>query len=139
MAYKEQISLTLFLILILSAFIYSFAYKLWHPFDYRKIKIEVLNGCGVDDLARDTSRFLRKKGFDVIYFGNAAERQNKTVVVDKLSLEVKWGRIVGRALGVKTISSNIDSTRLVHTVIILGMDYDQVLPKKILNRRLIGF
>jgi len=131
-------SLTLFLILILSAFIFSFAYKVWHPFDYSKIKIEVLNACGIDDLARDTSRFLRKKGFDVTYFGNAAEYQNKTIIVDKLSTDKKWGKIVGRTLGIKTISTHIDSTRLVHVIILLGKDYDYVLPKEILNRRFIG-
>lgn len=135
MARKEYPSLTLFLSLVISVFVFSFAFKVWHPLDYRRIKIEVLNGCGVDDLARDTSRFLRNKGFDVTFFGNAAERQERTVIVDKLSPDKKWGKMVGRALGVETISTNIDSTRLVHVVILLGMDYNRVLPREILNRR----
>jgi len=137
-AKRNNIALTLFLLLTLSAFIFSFTYKFLHPLDFSKIKIEVLNGCGVDDLARDTSRYLRRKGFDVTYFGNAAEHQKKTVIVDKLAPDEKWGRMVGRALGIKSISTSVDSTRLVHIVILLGMDYDQVLPKEILNRRLIG-
>lgn len=139
MVERENTILTLFLLLILSAFIFSFAYKVWHPLDYSRIKIEVLNACGIDDLAKNTSRFLRKKGFDVTYFGNAAEYQNKTIIVDKLSPEKKWGKMVGRTLGIKNISVNIDSTRLVNVVILLGKDYEAILPKQILNRRFIGF
>jgi len=132
---REYSTLSLFLILILSAFLFSFGMKIWRPVDYHQIKIEVLNGCGVNNLARNTTRYLRENGFDVTFYGNARDRIKNTVIVDKLYEKEKWARIVGRALDVDIYTVNIDSTRCVNVIIILGMDYDSVLPKEILNRR----
>ncbi|MCK4525796.1 LytR C-terminal domain-containing protein [candidate division WOR-3 bacterium] len=139
MAKKKQSLLTIFLLVIMSAFIFSFGAKIWRPVDFHLIKITVLNACGVDDLAKNTTIFLRRKGFDVIYFGNAAEHLEKTAIVDKLSPEMKWGKIVGKELGVANITTSIDSTRCINVVVLLGGDYDQTLTKKIFNRRLFGF
>ncbi len=106
--------------------------------DYHRIKVEVLNGCGVQNLANETARFLRKKGFDVTFYGNAAEPQKKTVVVDKLSPDKKWAKKVKSVLGMSRISAQVDSARCINVLVILGMDYNEVLPKEILNGRLIG-
>lgn len=38
---------------------------------YAHICIEVLNGCGIPGMAGKYTDYLRKKGFDVIYTGNA--------------------------------------------------------------------
>ncbi len=34
------------------------------------LKVEVLNGCGKPGLAKEVTDFLRRKGFDVVNFGN---------------------------------------------------------------------
>ena len=138
MADNRNSFLSILLLIVLSGFIFSFAYKIWKPMDYSKIKIAVLNGCGVDDLASDTSKFLRKEGFDVTFFGNAAENQERTVIVDKLTEKKKWASIVGKKLGITNLSYSVDSSRCLNVVIILGNDYKEVLPDEILNRRLIG-
>ena len=131
---------TLSIILILTAgmYILSFGYKITNPVQYKNIKIEVLNGCGVQDLARVTTDYLRKKGFDVINYANAAEEQKRTVVIDRLSPEKKWAKIVAAALDLDLTYAIIDSSLCVHVLVLLGKDYDQVMPKRILiERRLI--
>ncbi len=131
-------SLTVILILSVGVYIFSFSYKITNPVQYKNIKIEVLNGCGVQDLARVTTDYLRKKGFDVINYANAAEEQKRTVVIDRLSPEKKWAKIVASALEVKLTSAIIDSSLCVHVLVLLGKDYDEVMPKRILiERRLI--
>lgn len=130
--------LSIILILFAGLYIFSFGYKIAKPVQYKNIKIEILNGCGVQDLARVTTDYLRKKGFDVINYANAAEEQEKTVVIDRLSPEKKWAKIVAEALDIKLTSAIIDSSLCVHVLILLGKDYDEVLPKRILiERRLI--
>ncbi len=139
MATKKKIPyLSIILILTAGAYIVSYGYKIANPVQYRKIKIEVLNGCGVQDLARVTTDYLREKGFDVINYANAAEEQKKTVVIDRLSLEEKWAKIVASALNVKLTSSIVDSSLCIHVLVLLGKDYKEVMPKKILlERRLL--
>ena len=131
---------TLSIILILTAgmYIFSFGYKITNPVQYKNIKIEVLNGCGVQDLARVTTDYLRKKGFEVINYANAAEEQKRTVVIDRLSPEKKWAKIVAAALDLDLTYAIIDSSLCVHVLVLLGKDYDEVMPKRILiERRLI--
>ena len=135
---KRFPSLTVILILSVGVYIFSFSYKITNPVQYKNIKIEVLNGCGVQDLARVTTDYLRKKGFDVINYANAAEEQKRTVVIDRLSPEKKWAKIVAKALEVKLTSAIVDSSLCVHVLVLLGKDYDEVMPKRILlERRLI--
>jgi hypothetical protein len=135
---KRFPSLTVILILSVGVYIFSFSYKITNPVQYKNIKIEVLNGCGVQDLARVTTDYLRKKGFDVINYANAAEEQKRTVVIDRLSPEKKWAKIVAKALEVNLTSAIVDSSLCVHVLVLLGKDYDEVMPKRILiERRLI--
>jgi hypothetical protein len=128
------------IILILTAGIYtfSFGYKITNPVQYKNIKIEVLNACGIQDLARVTTDYLRSKGFDVINYGNAAEEQQKTVVIDRLSPDKQWANIVAKSLNVKLTSAVVDSSLCIHALVLLGKDYEEVMPKRILmERRLI--
>jgi hypothetical protein len=135
---KKFPALSVILILTAGVYIFSFGYKITNPVQYKKIKIEVLNGCGIQDLARVTTDYLRKKGFDVINYANAAEEQKRTVIIDRLSPEKRWAKIVADALEVKLTSAIIDSSLCVHVLVLLGKDYDEVMPKRILiERRLI--
>lgn len=127
--------LSIILILVAGTYIISFSYKITNPVQYRKIKIEILNGCGVQDLARVTTDYLREKGFDVINYANAAEEQKRTVVIDRLSPEEKWAKIVASALDIELTSAIVDSSLCVHVLVLLGKDYEEVMPKKILMER----
>jgi hypothetical protein len=130
--------LTLSLIFTVSIYIVSFSYKITSPTQYKNIKVEVLNGCGVQNLARITTDYLRSQGFDVINYDNAAEEQIRTAVIDRLSHEKKWAKMVAEALQVDLTSAVIDSNLCIHALVLLGKDYNKVLPEKILSdRRLI--
>ena len=132
---KQFPYLSIILILVAGAYIISFGYKIANPVQYRKIKIEILNGCGVQDLARVTTDYLREIGFDVINYANAAEEQKKTVVIDRLSPEKKWAKIVASALDIDLTSAILDSSLCVHVLVLLGKDYEEVMPKRILMER----
>jgi len=132
---KQFPYLSIILILIAGSYIISFGYKIANPVQYRKIKIEILNGCGVQDLARVTTDYLREKGFDVINYANAAEEQKKTVVIDRLSPEEKWAKIVASALDIDLTSAIVDSSLCVHVLVLLGKDYEEIMPKRILMER----
>ncbi|MEL7374177.1 MAG: LytR C-terminal domain-containing protein [Pseudomonadota bacterium] len=45
------------------------------------IQVEVWNAIGVDGLARETTAFLRSRGFDVVEVGNAEQRDESIVQV----------------------------------------------------------
>ena len=127
--------LSIILILVSGAYIISFGYKIANPVQYRKIKIEILNGCGAQDLARVTTDYLREKGFDVINYANAGEEQKRTVVIDRLSPEEKWAKIVASALNIELTSAIVDSSLCIHVLVLLGKDFEEVMPKKILMER----
>ena len=130
--------LTLSLIFTVGVYIVSLSYKIASPTQYKNIKVEVLNGCGIQNLARITTDYLRSKGFDVINYDNASEEQMRTAVIDRLSPEKKWANMVAEALEVDLTSAVIDSNLCIHALVLLGKDYKNVLPKKILSdRRLI--
>jgi hypothetical protein len=139
-ANKKRFSiLTLMLIIFSGVYIFSFGYKVAIPVNYKNIKVEVLNGCDVQDLARITADYLRRRGFDVINYSNSAEEQKRTAVIDRLSPDKKWAKIVASKLEVELTQAVIDSNLCIHVLVLLGKDYEQVLPKKILiDRRLIG-
>lgn len=103
---------------------------------FLNIKVEVLNGCGVNGLAHKFSNYLRKEGFDVLYVGNA-DRLNytKTLILNRSS-DIKKCNEVIKAL-------KLDKTRMVNrprsgyrvdVSIILGKDYkDLAVYKDVLS------
>jgi hypothetical protein len=59
-------------------------------------------------------------------------------VIDRLSPEKEWAKIVASTLEVELTSAVIDSNLCIHVLVLLGKDYNEVLPQKILtDRRLI--
>jgi hypothetical protein len=91
--------------------------------DASSIRVEVLNAAGQAGLARTATERLRGRGFDVVYFGNApAFGQDSSVVV------ARTGRLddaheVARALGIKSVESQPDSTLLLEVTVVLGSDW----------------
>lgn len=84
--------------------------------------VEVLNATGVDGLARATTRQLRRRGIDVVYFGTAA--------MDTLSetlIAVRRGDTTGAArirdlLGVGRVVVDPDPRLLLDASVLLGHD-----------------
>lgn len=61
------------------------------------IQVGVLNAVGVDGLGRETTAYLRRRGFDVVAVGNAPYREESVVVVRAGTEE--YARRVAAALG----------------------------------------
>ena len=97
-----------------------------HP--NQSTEVEVLNGCGVANLAARTTDFLRSKHFDVVFSGNARNQQYQHTLIilrnEKVESLIKIAN-----------SFNIDYTDITHIqitpdeslcldiTVILGADY----------------
>ncbi|HID96163.1 MAG TPA: LytR family transcriptional regulator [Candidatus Latescibacteria bacterium] len=93
------------------------------------IRVEVLNGCGEDGVARKFTDLLRRKGFDVVNFGNAENFDfMETIVVDRSGSSRKAEK-VARALGVDNCIQQIkmDPYRVEDVLVIIGADFRRLL------------
>lgn len=86
-----------------------------------RIKVEVLNGTSTPGLARKATMFLRDRGFDVVETGNARDKREKTLVLDR-SGHAEWAALVARAMSADT-EKRPDSTRFLDVTVILGADW----------------
>ncbi len=91
-----------------------------------RVRVEVLNAAGRAGLAREATRRLRARGFDVVYFGNAAEfGRDSSVVLDRVG-DLRTARSVAGALGIRNVASEPDSSRLLEVSVVLGTDWPPV-------------
>ncbi len=91
--------------------------------DPDRVRVEVLNAAGRTGLAREATRRLRSRGFDVVYFGNAGEfGRDSSIVLDRVGDERTARRVAG-ALGIRNVASEPDSSLLLDVSVILGMDW----------------
>ena len=97
-----------------------------HP--NQSTEVEVLNGCGVANLAARTTDFLRSKNFDVVFEGNMENQQYQhTLIILRNEKVESLKKIAG--------SFDIDYTDITHiqvtpdeslcldVTVILGADY----------------
>ena len=90
------------------------------------VRLEVLNASGKQDLARRVTKFLRKKGFDVIDFGTYGSVEKQTKIVncsDSLEGALRLREVLG--LEGLEIYSKFDKIGIVQARIILGADFDE--------------
>jgi hypothetical protein len=88
-----------------------------------RVRVEVLNGGGLEGVAWDATRSLRDRGFDVVYYGNAETySDDPSVVMDRVG-DLETARSVAEALGILQVVSDPDSTRLVDVTVRLGPDW----------------
>lgn len=91
--------------------------------DGRRIRVEVLNGAGVDGLARRATERLRGLGFDVVYYGNADRfGRDTSVAIARLgSVEPAWR--VAEALGIRRVERAPEDELYLDVTVILGSDW----------------
>ena len=92
------------------------------PSPERRVTVEVLNGTRRAGVARAATRMLRRRGLDVVFFGNAGEAVDSTRVVVRRG-DPERGREVRLALGVGRIVVEPDTLRRVDVSVILGADF----------------
>ena len=94
------------------------------------IQVEVRNGAGVDQLAAQTTHYLRERGFDVVDVGNYSSfQQERSVVIDRVG-DLEAARKVAEALGLPTdrVRQDIRRQYYLDASVIIGHDYKQLRP-----------
>ncbi len=92
------------------------------------LRVEVLNGCGVNRLAIKVSDLLREKGFNVVKIGDAEKHYPETVVVERSDENMTNGKYFARRIGCKNIGKDVDPALYIDVTIIIGEDYKKLFP-----------
>ena len=87
-----------------------------------RVTVEVLNGTRRAGVARAATRMLRRRGLDVVFFGNADAAVDSTQVVVRRG-ESAAGREVRQAIGTGRLVVQPDTFRRVDVSVILGPDF----------------
>ena len=92
------------------------------------IRIEILNGCGVSQVAAHLTRKTRRLGFDVIHEGNAAQFGFLHSVVIDRSGDWDNARKVAAILGIPHCVQQIaaDGAPLADVSVVIGSDYQRL-------------
>jgi hypothetical protein len=94
----------------------------------RDVKVEVLNGCGIDGMARTVGNRLRETGFDVMTLDNADRFDYpESIVIDRLGAPEDADR-VAEALGISNRIQQIvpDPFRIESVTVIIGRDFGRI-------------
>ncbi len=86
-----------------------------------RIKVEVQNATATRGLARQATLYLRDRGFDVVSFGNASERRDSTLVLDR-SGHADWAALVAAAMKAR-VESRPDTSRYLDVTVLVGGDW----------------
>jgi hypothetical protein len=88
-----------------------------------RVRVEVLNAGGREDMARLATDHLRDRGFDVVYFGNADTfGQDSTLVIDRTE-RPRAAAAVGQALGTSWVESQPDANLYLDVTVLLGSEW----------------
>lgn len=95
-----------------------------------RIRVEVLNASDTKGLARRAMLVLRDAGFDVVFFGNSAERADTTRILDR-SGHPEWAALAARAMRPARVESLPDSSRFLDLTVLIGRTWTP--PREPLN------
>ena len=87
-----------------------------------RVKVQVLNATATRGLARQATRHLRDRGFDVVEIGTDTARRDSTLVLDR-SGHQEWAALVARALGGARVEPRPDSSRYLDVTVLLGASW----------------
>ncbi len=117
-------------------------------FDYRKIRIELINCSGRFAIGKGVMESLRRKGFNVYGPSFDTVKVSKTLIVDRKDEKGLWAELVAKRLAVERkggifrrkvlirpeVKAKINPDPFVDCSIILGEDYKIFFPEVELNR-----
>jgi hypothetical protein len=109
--------------LLLAATVSASLYVMHRPAQPRLLKVEVLNGSGVPELAQSATDLLRRRGVDVVDTGNYDDTSYAQTLVLLRRGHLDGAKQVARALGSGEVMQQLDPTRLVDVTVVLGRDY----------------
>ncbi|HEX8453675.1 MAG TPA: LytR C-terminal domain-containing protein [Longimicrobium sp.] len=88
-----------------------------------RVRVQVLNASGRPGLAREATRVLRDRGFDVKEFGNGQGfPPDSSVVLDRVG-RIEVARQVADAVGIRRITARPDSNLYLDATVVLGRDW----------------
>ena len=87
-----------------------------------RVRVEVLNATATRGLARRATAVLRDRGFDVVYFGNTADRRDSTLVLDRSGKPDLAANVVA-ALGAGRVEARPDTSRYLDATVLIGADW----------------
>lgn len=94
------------------------------PRPSERVLVEVLNGGGRTGMARRATDLLRDRGYDVVYWGNAASFDHETsVVLDRVG-RPELARAVARHLNIRRVRSEPDSNLYLDVTVVLGTAWE---------------
>ena len=94
----------------------------------KKIRVEVLNGTDVPDLARRLTYVMRRDSFDVLIYGNSKTKLDKTVVVERRDYSMRYSSHVAKWYGIKYKTIEIDPDHIIDVSVVIGADYKKIFP-----------
>ena len=118
---------------------YSFINRVFHkPVEITRtgtkdpIRIEVLNGCGINRLASRVTDFLRDQGFDVVKTDDAPTTDYTLTIVQDRAGDIENANKVAYALGItpQNITQQINEDLFLDVTVIIGLDYKSYKPFK---------
>jgi len=97
-----------------------------------KIKIEVLNGCGVSGIADKLTDYLRENKIDVVNLGNYRSFEIENSIIIGRNKKIKNAELVASlvGLGQNSVIQQINPDYLLDVTFILGKDYRNLIPLK---------
>ena len=104
--------------------------KMWMERQFRDIKVEVLNGIGVDGIAAATTDFLREQGFDVVRTDDADRTDYAYTLIKDRAGNLHSVRRLAEILNVDTLSvlQEINRSLVLDATVIIGKDYTNLAP-----------
>ncbi|MFC1660597.1 LytR C-terminal domain-containing protein [Gemmatimonadota bacterium] len=88
-----------------------------------RVRVEVLNGGGIQGIARSATRALRDSGFDVVYYGNAENFSlDSSVVLDRVG-RLDFAEGVAEVLGIRDVRTQLDSSLYLEVTVHLGGEW----------------
>ncbi len=97
------------------------------PSPERRVTVEVLNGSRRAGAARAATRLLRRRGLDVVFYGNAESAVESTRVIVRRG-DPGRARDVRQALGTGQVVLEPDTLRRVDVSVNLGPDFRRRVP-----------
>lgn len=135
----------IFILSLISAYLsYSFVNKIISYNHHKEnlltvkdstLKVEILNGCGVEGVCDTLTNFLRTNKIDVVSTGNYSSFDiDNTIIIDRIGSDINTKRIA-ELLNVKeeNIIQLINKDYLLDVTVIVGKDLYKLVP---LNRGL---
>jgi hypothetical protein len=93
------------------------------------IRVEVLNGCGVNRLALRVTDLLREQGFNVVSVGvTQKDSFPETVVLERSDLNLTNANYFAKRIGCKNIGQDVDPALYIDVTLIVGTDYRKIFP-----------